>query len=213
MSYEASKVRLIMALRQQGITDTNVLSAIERVPRERFVLPGFVDQAYDDAALPIDSGQTISQPYVVAVMTEALKLDPKRHKVLEIGTGSGYQAAVLARLARRVYTVERHRNLSKSALAALEALGLSNVTGKVGDGGLGWPEVGPFERILMTCATEEVPDRLFAQVAEGGILVAPVGPDGGTQHVLRYTRQPDGGFAVEDLLPVRFVPLLPGVPA
>jgi protein-L-isoaspartate(D-aspartate) O-methyltransferase len=206
---EARKIRLIMELRQEGITDTRVLSALERVPRERFVLPSFEDQAYANTALPIDQGQTISQPFVVAFMTSALELGP-RMKVLEIGTGSGYQAAVLAHLCRRVYTVERYPTLLRTAERHFEELGLHNVTTRLADGNLGWPEQGPFPRIIVTAAAEEPPLGLLEQLEIGGIMVLPLGALGFSQELVRI-RRTEGGFESEDLLPVRFVPLVTGV--
>ena len=211
MSLEARKIRLIMKLRQSGVADTAVLSAVERVPRELFVPVPFHDQAYEDRALPIGHGQTLSQPQVVARMTQALG-PSRRTKVLEIGTGSGYQAAVLSRLCRRVYTIERHRELLRAAEARFLELRLHNITAKLGDGGRGWPEQAPFERILVTAASEEVPGQLVDQLAMGGVLVVPVGRQGGDQELLRVTRNEDG-LAEERLGSVRFVPLLPGLPS
>ncbi|MBM3490642.1 MAG: protein-L-isoaspartate(D-aspartate) O-methyltransferase [Alphaproteobacteria bacterium] len=208
MTSDAAKIRLLMELRSQGIADTKVLEAIERVPRERFVAEPFRAQAYDNIALPIAQGQTISQPYVVAFMTEALRLGP-RMKVLEIGTGSGYQTAVLARLARRVYTIERYRSLLCGAEARFAELRLTNIVTRLGDGARGWPEVAPFERILVTAAAERLPLPLVEQLNLDGILVVPVGPSG-EQEVLRVTRRA-AGIDTERLLPVRFVPLVAGV--
>lgn len=209
MTEDARKIRLIMELRQSGISDTRVLSAIERVPREHFVLANFSDQAYENTALPIDQGQTISQPYVVAFMTQALELG-ERMKVLEIGTGSGYQAAILAKLCRRVYTIERFRSLLRAAEERFRSLGLHNIVTRLGDGHLGWPEQAPFERIIVTAAAEEVPPALKEQLAPGGILVIPVGRSGWSQEILRIRRTEDG-FDTEHLLPVRFVPLIAGI--
>jgi len=208
VSHEASKIRLIMELRRQGIEDVGILEAIERVPREAFVAEPFRDRAYDDNALPIAQGQTISQPFVVAFMTQALRLN-KRAKVLEIGTGSGYQAAILSRLCRRVYTVERYRSLQQAAEERFRSLKLHNVVTRFGDGSKGWPEQAPFDRILVTAAAEKLPDALVAQLADGGVLVAPVGPHG-DQRIVRLVRR---GTEVtrEELLPVRFVPLVEGV--
>jgi protein-L-isoaspartate(D-aspartate) O-methyltransferase len=208
MSDEAGKIRLIMELRQDGIIDTRVLSAVERTPRELFVPPAFREQAYDNIALPIAQGQTISQPYVVARMTEVLQVGD-RMKVLEVGTGSGYQAAVLARLCRRVYTIERYRSLLKEAEARFAQLGLSNITTRVGDGYKGWPEQAPFDRILVTAAAAAVPPALKEQLAVGGIMVIPVERADG-QYVSVLTREADG-FREQDVLPVRFVPLVQGV--
>ena len=208
MSDDAAKIRLIMGLRQGGIEDTRVLSAIERTPRDRFVPSSFAEQAYDNIALPIAQGQTISQPLVVAFMTQALAVG-ERMKVLEIGTGSGYQAAVLARLCRRVYTVERYRSLLKAADERFHSLGLSNITTRLGDGRLGWPEQAPFERILVTAAATAVPTALKNQLSVGGRMVIPVERADG-QYVVRVERTAQD-FQETDLLPVRFVPLVEGV--
>ncbi len=210
MTQDARKIRLIMELRQQGITDTEVLSAIERVAREVFVSPSFVDQAYENTALPIEEGQTISQPYVVAFMTQALDVKP-RMRVLEIGTGSGYQAAVLARLCRRVFTIERYRSLLRRAEEKFKAARISNIVTRLGDGANGWPDLAPFDRIIVTAAAPEVPAALKEQLSEnGGILIVPVGRDSQAQHIVRIVRQGDE-FTSEELLPVRFVPLVAGV--
>lgn len=204
-----ARARIVLALRKAGITDAGVLHAIETVPREIFMSTGFEGRAWEDAALPIECGQTISQPYVVGVMTAALELSG-REKVLEIGTGSGYQTAILSKLARRVYTLERYRTLLRMAQDRHESLGLTNVVSKCGDGGLGWVDQGPFDRIIFTCAAPVRPDALLAQLAKGGILVAPVGA-GAVQELLRYRLREDGVFEEEALMDVRFVPLLPGV--
>jgi len=211
MSEEPRIIRLIMELRQQGIANTDVLSAIERTPRELFVQSAFADRAYDNTALPIEEGQTISQPYVVAFMSEALKLND-RIRVLEIGTGSGYQAAVLARLSRRVYTVERYRSLLKAAEGRFATLSMHTNTTRFGDGGKGWPEQAPFDRIIVTAAALEVPQILADQLVINGIMVLPLGKRGWSQQLVRVTRR-DDGFDEEELLPVRFVPLLEGVVA
>ncbi len=200
-----------MALRRQGITDGKVLGAIERTPREVFVEKAFVNQAYDDNALPIECGQTISQPYVVAYMTQKLAVTD-RMKVLEIGTGSGYQAAVLSRLCRRLYTIERYRTLLKEAERRFKELDITNITAKVGDGTKGWPEQAPFDRIIVTAGAPEMPQDLLDQLKPGGIAVIPVGvppEQGGGQMLVRITRT-DDGFEREDLIPVRFVPLVAG---
>jgi protein-L-isoaspartate(D-aspartate) O-methyltransferase len=207
MADEARKIRLVMELRRAGITDTAVLSAIERVPRDVFVPDSFRNRAYEDTALPIACGQTISQPYVVAFMTMSLQLQ-KRQRVLEIGTGSGYQAAVLAHLCRRVYTIERQRDLIAAAEKRFEALKLTNITVRYGDGFKGWPEAAPFERIIVTAAAREIPQTLLDQLSEGGIMIIPVGP-AGNQQVTRVTKTADG-IETETLLPVRFVPMLTG---
>jgi protein-L-isoaspartate(D-aspartate) O-methyltransferase len=204
------KVRLLMELRRAGILDTRVLGAIEKTPRELFVPETFQDQAYENVALPIDDGQTISQPYIVALMTEKLELTG-REKVLEIGTGSGYQAAILARLARRVFTVERHRALLREAERRFASLRIGNVVTRFGDGAKGWPEQAPFDRIIVTAAPPEVPQVLLDQLAPGGVLVLPVGAEYHDQHLLRVRRE-DGGLATETLAAVRFVPLVRGVP-
>ena len=208
MNLEARKIRLIMELRQASIADGRVLSAVERVPREKFVLPMFEDQAYENTALPISHGQTISQPYVVAFMTEALEL-AERMRVLEIGTGSGYQAAVLAHLCRRVYTIERYRSLLREAEARFQELGLHNITTRFGDGMEGWPEQAPFDRIIVTAAAGEAPQPLLDQLVLGGVMVIPLERGFYGQDVVRL-RRGEEGFDSEDLLPVRFVPLVAG---
>ena len=204
------RLRLLMELRRAGIADPRVLGAIEKTPRERFVPPSFADQAYENVALPIDDGQTISQPYVVALMTEAL-MAGDRHMVIEIGTGSGYQAAILARLCRRVFTIERHRELLGAAERRLEALGLRNIVYRLGDGARGWPEQLPYDRVIVTAAAPELPSALVDGLAPGGVLVAPVGGDRREQQLVRVRRN-DDGFATEDLGLVRFVPLVEGLP-
>jgi len=207
MSIDARKIRLIMQLRRSGVTDTKVLGVIERIPREMFVPPSFHDQAWEDTALPIDLGQTISQPLIVALMTQALDVHD-RHKVLEIGTGSGYQAAVLSRLCRRVYTVERHRPLLHEAEQRFRALKLHNITSRHGDGTRGWPEQAPFERIMVTAAGgPEPPKDLTDQLSIGGVMVIPLGGGYGEQRVVRI-RRTETGLHREELWPVRFVPLL-----
>ncbi|MGY6632416.1 MAG: protein-L-isoaspartate(D-aspartate) O-methyltransferase [Alkalilacustris sp.] len=203
------KMRFLYALRSRGVTDPRVLSAMERVDRGAFVTGIFADRAYDDMPLPISCGQTISQPSVVALMTEALELTG-REKVLEIGTGSGYQAAVLARLARRVYTVERHRRLVRTARDVFAGLGLGNITVVHGDGSYGLAEQAPFDRILVTAAAEDPPGPLLAQLREGGVMVLPVGQSDTVQTLIRVRNGP-GGFDYEELRPVRFVPLVEGL--
>lgn len=211
MTMAPRKIRLIMKLRKSGVTDTAVLSAIERIPREVFIPPTFHDQAYEDMALPIGLGQTISQPMVVAMMTQALEVND-RMKVLEIGTGSGYQAAVLAKLCRRLYTIERHKNLLDQAEKRLVELKIRNYTAKHGDGMKGWREQAPFDRIIVTAAArEEPPQPLLEQLAVGGVLVIPLGQDSTSQYVFRFRRD-EKGFSYERLMPVRFVPLLPDLP-
>jgi protein-L-isoaspartate(D-aspartate) O-methyltransferase len=179
------------------------------VPREYFVAAEFTDSAYADQALPIACGQTISQPYVVGYMTEQLELAPA-HRVLEIGTGSGYQAAVLTRIARDVVSIERYRTLADVARERLKTLGYGNVTILAGDGFLGAPERAPFDRIIVTAAAEEIPNALVEQLGEGGKLVLPLGPRSGTQYIVKLTKAADGTLSREDLIAVRFVPLLPG---
>ncbi|MGH6961992.1 MAG: protein-L-isoaspartate(D-aspartate) O-methyltransferase [Dongiaceae bacterium] len=208
MSLAARKIRLIMMLRQSGTTDTAVLAAIERIPREAFVPQPFLDQAYENRTLPIGHGQTLSQPEVVAVMTQALMLKP-RHKVLEIGTGSGYQTAVQSRLCRRVYTIERHKPLLRDAEQRLVELRRHNITTRHGDGSLGWKEQAPFDRIIVTAAAVEAPLALIDQLAVGGLLVVPIGPDRGDQELYRLTRT-ETGFDRERICAVRFVPLITG---
>lgn len=209
MTTPANKARLILSLRSAGITDTAVLSAVERVPRELFVPETFRDQAYENTALPIGYGQTLSQPLVVAAMVTALELT-NRMKLLEVGTGSGYHAAVLAHLCRRVYTIERHRPLLAEAERIFGELGLHNITTRAGDGMLGWPEQAPFDRISVTAASGEPPAALLDQLAVGGIMVMPVGGRDRTQ-ILQQFRRTEDGYQTQDLMEVRFVPLLPGL--
>jgi protein-L-isoaspartate(D-aspartate) O-methyltransferase len=210
MTYAAGKIRLIMELRRAGISDNKVLSAIERTPRELFVPETFRDRAYENIALPIAQGQTISQPYIVAFMTQELRV-AARMRVLEVGTGSGYQAAILAPLVKRVYTVERYRTLLEDAEAVFRQLKLSNIMTRRGDGYKGWPEAAPFPRILVTAGADDVPPALADQLdPDGGQMLIPVGPRE-AQSILRVTRQ-DGSFTREELLPVRFVPLVEGLP-
>ena len=203
---EPRVIRLLMELRRLGVGDAAVLGAIERVPREKFVLPQFLDQAYENIALPIGEGQTISQPQVVGLMTQALELND-RCKVLEVGTGSGYQTAVLSPLCRRIYTIERHKSLLKTTEARFRELRLSNVTAIAGDGSRGWPEQAPFDRIMVTAAGTKLPEALIGQLAVGGIMVVPVGSRSSDQEVLRIRRTAEG-YTQEALFPVRFVPLV-----
>jgi protein-L-isoaspartate(D-aspartate) O-methyltransferase len=202
------RMGFLLDLRRRGIGDQAVLRAMDEVPREHFVAPDYVEAAYADQALPIACGQTISQPYVVAYMTEQLALEP-RHRVLEIGTGSGYQAAVLSRLAREVVTVERYRTLAEAARTRLATLGYRNVTIIIGDGLDGHAAQAPYDRVIVTAAAESIPDALVAQLGEGGMLLLPLGPHGGPQRIVKLTKTKDG-TAREDLIWVRFVPLLPG---
>ena len=206
---DVKRMEFQLGLRRRGISDQAVLRAMEEVPRENFVAPGFVDSAYADQALPIECGQTISQPFVVAYMTEQLEVAPE-HRALEIGTGTGYQAAVLSRLAREVVTVERYRTLADTARARLSALGCTNVIVRVGDGMAGAADLAPFDRIMVTAAAEDVPEALVAQLAEGGKMVLPVGPRHNAQYLVKLTKHPGGELTREELIAVRFVPLLPG---
>lgn len=206
---DQQKIELIMSLRAQGIRDTRVLEAIETVPREIFVPDAFKDLAYADQALPIECGQTLSQPFIVAFMTDRLKVG-ERMKVLEVGTGSGYQTAILARLCRRVYTMERYRTLMKQAEARFKELRLANVTTVLGDGSKGWLAQAPFDRIIVTAAAKKLPRKLLEQLAVGGIMVIPVETSPGKQELLRITRTAED-FERESLLPVRFVPLVDGI--
>ncbi len=206
---ETQLARLVLGLRTQGVSDPSVLAAIERTPRDIFTPDLFKDRSWEDSALPIACGQTISQPYIVGLMTQALTLEP-RARVLEIGTGSGYQTAVLARLSRLVYTVERYRTLLREAESRFDALQLTNVITRFGDGFLGWAEQAPFDRILVTAAAPEEPKALLDQLKPSGVLVAPVGK-GPVQKLCRYAGDGAGGFTQEILCDVRFVPLLAGV--
>ncbi|TNC73764.1 protein-L-isoaspartate(D-aspartate) O-methyltransferase [Rubellimicrobium roseum] len=203
-------MQLLYALRSAGVTDPRVLTAMERIPRGHFIHGIFKDRAHEDVPLPIPCGQTISQPSVVGLMTQALQVGP-RDKVLEVGTGSGYQAAILALLARRVYTVDRHRDLVLQAREILESLGLHNITTLVADGSHGLAEQAPFDRILVTAAAEDPPSPLLAQLRIGGIMVLPVGQSDTVQSLIRVTRTGEKGFDYDELRPVRFVPLLPGL--
>jgi protein-L-isoaspartate(D-aspartate) O-methyltransferase len=200
-------MQFLLMLRRRGIMDAAVLRALDEVPREHFVEGKFVDAAYADQALPIACGQTISQPYVVAYMTEQLGVRPE-HRVLEIGTGSGYQAAILSRLAREVVSVERYRTLAERARMRLETLGYRNAEVRVGDGLAGAADRAPFDRIIVTAAAETVPDALVEQLADGGVMILPLGPHSGNQRLVRLTKSTDG-LKREDLIDVRFVPLLP----
>ena len=203
--FQSEKARLIMALRGMGIGETDVLAAMEQVPREQFVPPALRDHAYENASLPIAMEQTISQPYIVARMTAALQLTG-RERVLEIGTGSGYQAAILSFLCRRVYSIERLRPLLVEAETRFRQLKITNVTTKVGDGAKGWPEGAPFDRIILTCAPASIPVTLLKQLKTGGIMVAPEGRDRAQNLVV--IRCTEDGFEKQDLLPVKFVPLI-----
>jgi protein-L-isoaspartate(D-aspartate) O-methyltransferase len=202
------RMEFMLALRRRGVTDAAVLRAMDEVPREMFLPESMREQAYQDHALPIECGQTISQPYVVAYMTELLELEPQ-HRVLEIGTGSGYQAAVISRISSSVVSVERYRTLAQSARRAFDRIGYTNIEVVVGDGLEGARRHAPFDRIMVTAAAETVPQALVDQLAEGGIMVLPLGPHSGPQQIVRL-RKTGEGVAREDLIAVRFVPLLPG---
>lgn len=205
--FHTEKAQLIMTLRGQGIGDATVLSALESVPRELFVPPALRQHAYENASLPIALDQTISQPYVVARMTEALRLTG-RERVLEIGCGSGYQAAVLTYLCRRVYSMERLKPLLVDAENRLRDLRISNISLRHGDGVKGWPEAAPFDRIILTCGSAKIPDILLQQLKIDGIMVAPEGTDSAQQLVVVTRRE--SGFEREVLMPVTFVPLIEG---
>jgi protein-L-isoaspartate(D-aspartate) O-methyltransferase len=206
---DIERMEFQLALRRRGISDQAVLRAMDEVPREHFVAAEHIESAYADQALPIACGQTISQPYVVAYMTEQLELAPQ-HRVLEIGTGSGYQTAVLSRIAREVVSIERYRTLADAARDRLKTLGYDNVTVLAGDGFAGAPERAPFDRIIVTAAAAQVPDALVAQLGEAGRMVLPLGPRRGPQQIVKLSKLPNRELAREDLIAVRFVPLLPG---
>jgi len=206
---DVERMEFQLGLRRRGISDQTVLRAMEKVPREQFVASTLIDSAYADQALPIACGQTISQPYVVAYMTEQLEVEP-HHRILEIGAGSGYQAAVLSRLAREVVSIERYRTLADTARERLTTLGYTNVTVLTGDGFAGAPERAPFDRIIVTAAAEDVPEALVDQLAEGGIMVLPLGPRHGTQHIVKLLKAAGGSLTRQNLIAVRFVPLLRG---
>ncbi len=204
-----TKMQFLYALRSRGVTDKRVLEAMESIDRGKFVRGIFADRAYEDMPLPIACGQTISQPSVVGLMTQALQIGA-RDKVLEVGTGSGYQAAILARLARRVYTVDRHARLVREARAVFDALDLTNITAMVADGSFGLSEQAPFDRIIVTAAAEDPPGPLLAQLKIGGIMMVPVGQSDTVQTLIRV-RRGEAGFDYDELCPVRFVPLLEGL--
>ena len=208
--FSNKKLTLLAELRRDGITDERVLKAVESVPRELFVPPTFQDRAYENIPLPIGRAQTISQPFIVALMTEMLQLEDK-HRVLEIGTGSGYQAAVLSRLCRRVFTLERHQALLKEANQRFAALRIHNITSRFGDGTKGWPEAAPYDRIIVTAAAPELPLALVEQLRDGGVMIAPVGPERRDQRLVRVHRTGET-HRVEELAEVRFVPLIRGLP-
>lgn len=205
----SERAKLILALRQQGIRDSRVLEVMETMPREFFVAPEFASKAWENQALPIQYGQTISQPFIVGTMTAALELNGDE-KILEIGTGSGYQSAILSKLTRRVFSIERYRPLLRMAQKKFQQLGLYNIVSKCADGTYGWPEQGPFDAIILTCASPYRPDILLGQLKIGGRLITPIG-QGSVQGLFRYRLREDGIFEEEELMDVRFVPLLPGV--
>jgi protein-L-isoaspartate(D-aspartate) O-methyltransferase len=209
ISVAERKMQFLYALRSKGVTDARVLNAMEQIDRGPFIRGLFAARAYEDMPLPIACGQTISQPSVVALMTQALEVSP-RDKVLEVGTGSGYQAAILSRLARRVYTIDRHRRLVHEAREIFEALDLTNITAIVGDGSFGLPEQAPFDRIIVTAAAEDPPGPLVAQLKIGGIMVVPVGQSDAVQHLIRV-RKTETVLEYDELRKVRFVPLLEGM--
>lgn len=210
MTFDApTKMQFLYALRSKGVTDARVLTAMEQVDRADYVKGTFADRAYEDMPLPIACGQTISQPSVVGLMTQALQISP-RDKVLEIGTGSGYQAAILSKLARRVYTVDRYKRLVQAARAVFEANDITNITTFTADGSHGFEEQAPFDRILLTAAAEDPPGPLLAQLRVGGIMVLPVGQSDAVQSLIRVSRT-ETGFDYDELRAVRFVPLLEGL--
>lgn len=211
IDFAAPRNALIAELVDQGIRDVRVLAALAEIPREIFLEETFIARAYDNIALPIKQGQTISQPYIVAAMTEALELTD-RHKTLEIGTGSGYHTTVLARLCRRVYSLERYRSLLQTAASRFKALAVNNVTAMVGDGYKGWPEQAPFDRIIITaCAIKEPPSALIEQLKVGGIMIVPIEIRPGDQILRRIRKSETGKIENEDLMPTRFVPLVEGL--
>ena len=202
-------MQFLFNLRSKGMTDTRVLNAMEKVDRGQYIRGTFSDRAYEDTPLPIACGQTISQPSIVALMTAALDVQP-RDKVLEIGTGSGYQAAILSHLARRVYTVDRHRKLVRAARAIFESENIANITAFTADGSWGLEQLAPFDRIILTAASEDPPGPLLAQLRIGGIMVLPVGQSDTVQTLVKVLKT-ESGFDYNELRPVRFVPLLEGL--
>ena len=202
------KMQFLFSLRKAGILDKKVLGAMERVDRKKFVNNVFSEKAYDDTPLPIACGQTISQPTVVGLMTQALQVT-SRDKVLEVGTGSGYQAAILSLLARRVYTIERHSLLVHNATKIFQKLGINNITTILADGGYGLEQQAPFDRIIVTAASDDPPAPLLSQLKIGGIMIIPVGQSDNIQSLIKIAKT-DRGYEYQDLQPVRFVPLLAG---
>jgi len=209
MTDASTLMQFLFALRSKGVTDARVLTAMEKVDRAAFVRGTFADRAYEDMPLPIPCGQTISQPSVVGLMSQALRAGP-RDTVLEVGTGSGYQAAILSHMARRVYTVDRHKRLVDAARGVFDDLGLTNVTAFTADGSHGLPDQAPFDRIMVTAASEDPPGPLKDQLKVGGIMVVPVGQSDAVQSLIRVTRH-ERGFDYDELRPVRFVPLMEGL--
>ena len=205
---DVRKIRLTLELRESGIYDSKVLSAIEKIPRDIFIPENFRNQAYENIALPIGYDQTISQPYIVALMTQSLELE-KKHKVLELGTGSGYQSSILSLLVRRVYTIERIKLLLNKAEEKFKLLKLTNIVTKFADGNLGWKEQIPFDRIIFTAATKEIPSNFFNQISNNGIVVAPI-IEHSTQILKKYTKK-NKEIIIEKLSEVLFVPNLKGV--
>ena len=204
---DVRKIRLILELRESGIVNSEVLSALEIIPREKFIPENYSNQAYENIALPIGDGQTISQPYVVAKMTELLEVK-NNHKVLEIGTGSGYQCAILSKLARRIYTIERIKNLHEKSSKIFDELQLTNIVSKYEDGNNGWIEQIPFDRIIFTAATENISNRIFAHIKEDGIIVCPIIKDN-KQVIIKYKRK-NNKLIFEEFDDVLFVPNIKG---
>mgnify|MGYP001336344792 FL=1 len=204
---DVRKIRLILELRESGISNSRVLSAIEKIPREKFISENYRNQAYENIALPIENNQTISQPYVVAKMTELLDVN-LNHKVLEIGTGSGYQCAILSHLSRRVYTIERIKNLNDKSLSVFEILNLTNIVAKYDDGNKGWEEQIPFDRIIFTAATDNISDKIFSHIDNGGIIVCPIVKKN-KQVIVRYSKI-NNEIITEEFDDVLFVPNISG---
>ncbi len=204
---DVRKIRLILELRESGISNSRVLSAIEKIPREKFISENYRNQAYENIALPIENNQTISQPYVVAKMTELLDVN-LNHKVLEIGTGSGYQCAILSHLSRRVYTIERIKNLYDKSLSVFEILNLTNIVAKYDDGNKGWEEQIPFDRIIFTAATDNISDKIFSHIDNGGIIVCPIVKKN-KQVIVRYSKI-NNEIITEEFDDVLFVPNISG---
>ncbi|HIF58534.1 MAG TPA: protein-L-isoaspartate(D-aspartate) O-methyltransferase [Rhodospirillales bacterium] len=204
---ENIKMELVFSLRRAGVTEPSVVATMERVPRELFVPEVFRSRSYEDITLPIGHHQTLSQPAIVGLMTEALELNDRK-KVLEVGTGSGYQTSILALICRRVYTIERHASLLQEAEKRFDKLRIRNVTAKVGDGTLGWEAQAPFERIIVTAAAADIPPILADQLSIGGIMIVPIGLGDNFQTILKVIKK-ENGFKTKELRDVRFVPLIP----